>query len=129
MTEEKKKSSGKKVAAGVAAGVVAGIVAGILLAPKKGKETREDLKKAVEKNKFTKEVIERLKKIEDITKEKYEKVVDEVSDFYRRLKRIKNEDIKEIADDLKGRWPEISKKLKGSDKKAKSVKTNKVKSK
>lgn len=36
----------KTAAAGVAAGVAAGAVGGILLAPKSGKETREDIKNA-----------------------------------------------------------------------------------
>jgi gas vesicle protein len=42
-------SKGKSVAAAVVVGAAAGYVAGILTAPKSGKETREDLKKASEK--------------------------------------------------------------------------------
>jgi gas vesicle protein len=93
-------------------GAIAGIVAGILLAPKKGKETRKELKKAIEKNQIAREVVKRVEKIGEISKEKYLKVVDETSSFYKRAKKVKEEDLKEIVDDLKGRWPEISKKLK-----------------
>ncbi len=112
MDKEKKQSSGKKIAAGLLTGVIAGIVTGILIAPKKGKETREELKKRIEKNKFAKEVANRLKKVGEVTKEKYNDVVDEVSDIYRRAKRVKDEDLKEIVEEIKGRWPEIAKKLK-----------------
>ena len=38
-----KKASGKKVRGGLVFGVVAGVVAGLLLAPKSGRETREQL--------------------------------------------------------------------------------------
>lgn len=107
-----KNSSGKKLAAGILAGAIAGLIGGILVAPKKGKETREELKKRIEKNKFAKEVAKRLEKVGEVSKEKYNQIVDEVSDIYRRAKRVKDEDLKEIANDLKNHWPEIAKKLK-----------------
>lgn len=37
--------AGVGVAAGIAAGLAVGVVAGLLLAPKPGKETRQDIKK------------------------------------------------------------------------------------
>ena len=44
--KRRKRNNGKKVAAGVGAGLIAGAAAGILLAPKSGKETRQDIKEA-----------------------------------------------------------------------------------
>ncbi len=88
MAEKSKKGSGKKIAAGLLTGAIAGAIAGILLAPKKGKETREELKKRIEKNKFANEVAKRMGEIGKITKEKYNQIVDEVADIYRRAKRV-----------------------------------------
>ncbi|HOK35244.1 MAG TPA: YtxH domain-containing protein [Candidatus Pacearchaeota archaeon] len=117
-----KKDSGKKITAGLFAGAIAGLLAGILLAPKEGKETREEIKKRIEKNKFAKEVMKRLGKVGEVTKEKYNQVVDEVTDVYKRAKKVKDEDLKEIVDDIKSHWPEIAKKLKTPTKQAKKGK-------
>ncbi len=43
MGRAEKKTSGKKARGGLVFGVVAGVVAGLLLAPKSGRETREQL--------------------------------------------------------------------------------------
>lgn len=56
-----------KIATGAAIGAVVGFVAGILLAPKSGKETREDIKNAA--NKAIKIAEEKLRHIhEDLSK-------------------------------------------------------------
>jgi gas vesicle protein len=39
---------GKKLAVGAVVGAVAGLLAGVLMAPKSGKETRNDIKKRAE---------------------------------------------------------------------------------
>ena len=68
---EKKKAM-KNVAVGAAIGATVGAVAGVLLAPKAGKETREDLTQAA------KDAVEKAKeKIEEV-KEKAVGVVEEV---------------------------------------------------
>ncbi|MGB4253944.1 MAG: YtxH domain-containing protein [Minisyncoccales bacterium] len=112
MAKEIKQGAGKKVAAGLLAGAIAGMIAGILVAPKKGEETRKELKNRLEKNKFAKEVAKRLEKMGEVTKEKYNQAVDEVSDIYRRAKKVKDEDLKEIVEEIRDRWPEIVKKIK-----------------
>jgi len=117
MEKETKKGIGKKVTAGLLAGAIVGIVTGVLVAPKKGKETRKELKKRIEKNKFAKEVAKKLEKMSGVTKEKYNQAVDEVSDVYRRAKKVKDEDLKEIIGEVKSRWPEIVKKMKTPTKK------------
>lgn len=110
MREERKKHSGKKIAAGFVVAAISGIIAGALLAPKKGKEMRKDFKRISEK--IGKDVTEKAGKIGKLTEEKYNDIVKEALLFYKKAKEIKEEDLKEIVDNLKDRWPEISKKLK-----------------
>ena len=68
----------QNVALGAAVGVTVGAVAGVLLAPKSGKETREDVVKAVKKlPDKAKEGIETVKeKIEEVKKNVSEKAED-----------------------------------------------------
>lgn len=124
MSEERKKYSGKKIAAGVVVGAISGIIAGVLLAPKKGKEIRKDFKRISEK--IGKDVAEKAGEVGKLTEEKYSDIVKEASVFYKKAKKIKDEDLKEIVDNIKDRWPEVSEKLeKNKDtvlKKTKSVK-------
>lgn len=63
----------KNVAIGAAVGATVGAAAGVLLAPKSGKETREDIAKATrELPGKAKEIIEKAKdKVEEV-KEKYQ---------------------------------------------------------
>lgn len=107
--EEKKRSAGKKIAAGALIGTIAGLAAGILLAPKKGKETRENLKKAADR--IGKDIGKKVAKMEKLTKIKYDVIVDEVSALYETAKKIKKEDLKEVIDSFKNRWPETSRKV------------------
>lgn len=74
-----------RIALGALFGIATGFVAGILTAPKTGKETREDLKKAAQKTKET--VVEEAEKAKAVAaeksqevREKAEDVIGEVSD-------------------------------------------------
>jgi gas vesicle protein len=70
--EAARKKAMKNVAVGAALGATIGAVAGVLLAPKAGKETREDI------TQVTKEAVEKAKgKMEEV-KEKAGAVVEEV---------------------------------------------------
>jgi len=71
---QNKKKASKKQAAKIAAigagiGTAVGVAAGVLLAPKSGKETREDITKA------TKETLENVKEGLNVAKEKIEEIV------------------------------------------------------
>ena len=107
---ENKKRDGGKIAKGIFAGAIAGIIAGVLFAPKKGKETRKNIKENIDK--LGKEIVDKAGEVEKLTKEKYSDVVDEASDLFQKAKNIKKEDLKKIKKNLKGKWPEISEKLK-----------------
>ncbi|MDU4959488.1 MAG: YtxH domain-containing protein [Sporomusaceae bacterium] len=64
----KEKKARKKVLAGVAVGAVVGAAAGVLLAPKSGKETREELVSAA------KQLPDKAKEIAELGKAKLEEV-------------------------------------------------------
>lgn len=108
--EEKQKGSAKKIAIGTLAGAILGVIVGILLAPQKGKKTRKELKKVSEK--IAKDIAKKATGVKKLTKERYNRIVDEVLDFYEKAKKIKKEDLKEIVNDLKAKWPQIAQKLK-----------------
>ena len=64
-----KKQTAKNVAIGAGIGTAVGVAAGVLLAPKSGKETREDIAKT------TKDTLENVKEGLNIAKEKLEEIV------------------------------------------------------
>lgn len=64
-----KSQTAKNVAIGAGIGTAMGVAAGVLLAPKSGKETRDDITKT------TKETLENVKEGLNIAKEKIEDVV------------------------------------------------------
>ncbi|PYG88833.1 gas vesicle protein [Ruminiclostridium sufflavum DSM 19573] len=64
-----KKQTAKNVAIGAGIGTAVGVTAGVLLAPKSGKETREDISKT------TKQTLENVKDGLNVAKEKIEEMV------------------------------------------------------
>lgn len=63
-----KKQTAKNVAIGAGIGTAVGVAAGVLLAPKSGKETREDITKT------TKQALENVKEGLNVAKEKIEEI-------------------------------------------------------
>lgn len=64
-----KKETAKNVAIGAGIGTAVGVAAGVLLAPKSGKETREDISNT------TKKTLENVKEGLNVAKEKIEELV------------------------------------------------------
>jgi len=64
-----KKQTAKNVAIGAGIGTAVGVAAGVLLAPKSGKETREDIANT------TKQTLENVKEGLNVAKEKIEELV------------------------------------------------------
>lgn len=64
-----KKQAAKNVAIGAGIGTAVGVAAGVLLAPKSGKETREDIART------TKETLENVKDGLNVAKEKIEEII------------------------------------------------------
>lgn len=100
----------KKVTAGAVAGIAAGIVGGVLLAPKSGKETRDEIAKtakdfgesAITKTTEMKETLDNkvaFTKINaTVAKEKISKYL---SDKKAERKNSKNEDVTKVEEDKK----------------------------
>ena len=75
----------KNVAIGAAIGTTLGAVAGVFLAPKSGKENREDIMNAA------KEIPEKAKEILEKTKEKVEEVKEKIRD--RKTKAVEEQEV------------------------------------
>lgn len=104
--------AGKKIAVTAILGTLAGAVAGVLLSPKSGKETRKDIQDAA--NKIKKQVAQKVSKLKKFTKKDYDKIVGQVMAEYNAVKAVKKfsqEDLNEIATDIKNRWEDVEKEV------------------
>ena len=107
MNQKNQDKGVKKNVLAAALGALAGGIAGILFAPKSGKETRGDIKKAVEK--ATVEIKEKAEEVRDLTVEKYQAIVDEVTEEYQELRELSAEKLGEIREDLYKNYQKIKK--------------------
>ncbi len=98
----------KKITGAAAIGAAVGVAIGMLLAPKKGKALRKDLKDLPLKIK--KEVAEKAGEVKDLTQKHYEKLIDAVAGFYKKAKKIKKADLEKVVKELKKSWKEVTKK-------------------
>lgn len=111
MSKSKKALSTSKflVGAGVAAAAAAGVVAfltqtkkGQALA-KKGREHAKEISTAVAK---------RAENMKELSKAKYEELIDDVTEEYKRKKKITKAAAEELATELKKEWKHIHQELK-----------------
>lgn len=95
---------------GLAIGTIIGVATGLFVQSKKGKEIVKDVeKKAVAlQGKLMKE----LKNAEDLTKDKYEELVDKVTDYYVTTKDVTKKEVPEVKKYLMKKWTAIEKQLK-----------------
>ena len=107
---------------GLGLGVVAGAVTGILLAPKSGKETREDIKKVATDIKGKAEDIysdakkkleKKVKAVKDlgnkIDEKKYSSLVNEIVDEYKSKDVLTSDSAKKLGTQLKKDWTTVKK--------------------
>ena len=99
----------KGIIIGASAGLLAGAIAGILLAPKSGKETREDLKKYI--NEMKDQIAEKLAKVGKVTKKLYDQAVEKVVTVYEVEKKISPKDAKDIKAILDRNYSKVVKAL------------------
>jgi gas vesicle protein len=86
-------------------GLAIGGVLGVLLAPKSGKQVRQDLKKAYRAT--SKDIARRINDIEDISKSKYDQIVEAVVNEYKKLDPMTQEQIVTLKSVLQKKWTEI----------------------
>lgn len=103
----KKRKTDNKTAIGVGI-VIAGIAAAAgayYFSTPEGKKKRKEIKGWMLKAKG--EVMERLEDVEEINREAYEKIVDEVVKGYKKLKRVDAKELAMLALELKSQWEDI----------------------
>jgi gas vesicle protein len=105
-----KKSS--HLGAGLLAGTILGIAAGVFLNSPKGKQMTKDVDANMKK--LQKQVMKRLKEAEDMSKEKYEELVDEIVSYYQKSKQLAKKDVPEVRKFLMKKWKEIEKEMKNA---------------
>jgi gas vesicle protein len=107
---------------GLAIGAVAGAVTGVLLAPKSGKETRDDIQKLAKDLKGKAEDIysdakakleRKVKNLKDLGKKvdekKYAVLVNEIVDEYKKKDVLGSDSAKKLASQLKKDWLVVKK--------------------
>jgi gas vesicle protein len=85
-------------------GTAVGGALGVLFAPKSGKETRQDIRRAYRD--VSADVSKRAKEAGNLTKERYDELVDKAVSEYKRVKEMSNEQISTLKQQLKERWNE-----------------------
>lgn len=97
--------SKKNLLKGILFGLAVGGIAGVLLAPKSGKQTRQDLRRAYKMT--SKDIAKRINNLEDISKSKYDQVVDSVLSEYQKLDPMTKEQLESLKTILQNKWNEI----------------------
>jgi len=92
-----------------------GFIAGLLLAPKSGKETRENMRTSYFEMKD--KILENLSQIKDITKDTYENVVNSVVKGYEEAKLVTSGEASQIRNELKDGYTRIKTILSASSEK------------
>ena len=95
---------------GLLAGAAVGTAAGVMLAPKSGKETREDVKKFLLNAR--KEVERKFKEAKNMTQKEYEKIVDSVVKEGSKTVKIAKRDLGALKKNLIKEYKDIKKKIK-----------------
>jgi gas vesicle protein len=109
--------SNKNLFKGIITGLAIGGVLGVLFAPKSGKQTRQDLKKAYRAT--SKDIARRINDLEDISQSKYDQIVDAVVNEYQKLDPITQEQIETLKTTLQEKWNEVAEAQSKVTKKAK----------
>lgn len=106
-------------AMGLAAGLAALAAGSYFIFGPKGKQNRKAIKGWTLKMKG--EVVEKIEKLKEVTPDLYNKVIDEVSAKYAKVKDISAEELAALAMDMKKHWKSISNDLAPKKKAAKKA--------
>ncbi len=123
-------STMKKVA--IATGVTGLLVAAtlgthFLFNTKKGKQSLKHIKSWAFKMKA--EVLEKLERAKEVNEEIYGKIVDELTEKYKKVKGMTVEEVQELAQELKTQWRKVHVELKKTLKEGNATSKQKSKTK
>jgi gas vesicle protein len=107
---EKKSAQSSHLGVGVLIGAAIGVATAAFLQSKKGRELTTDLQKKV--SALQKKIMTELSKAGDMTKEKYEELVDKVVDYYVKSKDIAAKEVPVVKKQLLSTWKQVEKQLK-----------------
>ncbi len=86
-------------------GLGVGLLVGLFISPRSGQENREAVTNWA--TNMRDELNRRLRYTKDLTQMKYNQMVDQLGDKYRRLQGIKENELDDLVADLKMRWDRI----------------------
>jgi len=95
-----------KIIGGVIVGAIAACAV-YFLTSDKTKKQREELVKFA--NNMKADIIKKMKELSDVTKEDYDKIVNEVSEKYAKVSKVSEKEFKNIVKDIKNGWKHIRK--------------------
>lgn len=106
MVKTQNSNTAKKVLVG--AGLVAGaaLAAYLLTSPKDRKKAAKKIKSWM--TEMQKETAEKVQKVQDLTEEKYNQIIDEIKPKYETAKDISAAELSSFADEMKLHWKNIS---------------------
>jgi gas vesicle protein len=113
MKKDTKKTSSNSFAMGIATATAA--FAGYYLFGPKGKENRAKVKGWTLKAKG--EILEKIEKLEEVSEEKYEEIVDKVMGKYEKLKSTTEDETEKLKKELKSRYAHVKRDMKSAEKK------------
>jgi hypothetical protein len=114
-------TSGRNLAAGVGLAALSAAAAGavFLYGTDAGKKRRKQIKSW--SLRMQGDVIDRMEKMKDWSEDAYHKVVNEVSDKYKKVKNVDPIELTAVAADLKRHWKNITKQVQGSKRPARKA--------
>jgi uncharacterized membrane-anchored protein YhcB (DUF1043 family) len=88
------------------AGIIAFVV-GALVGTVFGRKIKDKISQNPDFQDLKKEIYDKASKISDITQDKYNEIVDEVSNKYAQARGISRNELRDLVDDLKWHWKRI----------------------
>lgn len=95
--------------AGLLAGAVLGVAASLFLQTKQGKQMTKDMQKKAAKLQV--KLMKELEGVQQLSKEKYEELVDKMMAYYVKSKEVAKAEIPAIRSNLLKSWTQIQKQI------------------
>lgn len=110
MPEKMQDKKSSHIGAGLVAGAILGVAAALFLQSQGGKKmTKTAKQKAL---KFQNKLMQELKNVKTLTKEKYTELVEEMLRYYLKTQEVARQDIPDIRQFLLQKWSHIEKQFK-----------------